>query len=226
MKSEGKKITVLVQIRISNWSKNGTENVCWDEWLVVVAKPWHAKTCYANLKRQGNSKRPESLILISFVKVFTFLMQQHFSWVNQTIFQVLEYSEDDYWGSRQCQWTGGGTFGQVERGFSTWDVYGELNDNLIISCSDAQHILERLWLSLGLAASWAHGKRTKWEFVLPFISEKYYENIIKVIQMVRQSPEDNLWRLNLGWVSAEELATAPRCQSFSNKCVILKHLNI
>ena len=48
-----------------------------------------------------------------------------------------------------------------ERGFSTWDVYGELNDNLIISCSDAQHILERLWLSLGLAASWAHGKRTK-----------------------------------------------------------------
>ena len=41
------------------------------------------------------------------------------------------------------------------------DVYGELNDNLIISCSDAQHILERLWLSLGLAASWAHGKRTR-----------------------------------------------------------------
>ena len=123
MKSEGKKITVLVQIRISNWSKNGTENVCWDEWLVVVAKPWHAKTCYANLKRLGNSKRPESLILISFVKVFTFLMQQHFSWVNQTIFQVLEYSEDDYWGSRQCQWTGGGTFGQVERGFSTSDVF-------------------------------------------------------------------------------------------------------
>ena len=52
------------------------------------------------------------------------------------------------------------------------------------------------------------------------------KNIIKVIQMVRQSPEDNLWRLNLGWVSAEELATAPRCQSFSNKCGILKHLNI
>ena len=55
----------------------------------------------------------------------------------------------------------GGNRGKVERGFSTWDVYGELNDNLIISCSDAQHILERLWLSLVLAASWAHGKRTK-----------------------------------------------------------------
>ena len=35
-------------------------------------------------------------------------------------------------------------------------------------------------------------------------------NLPQVIQMVRDSPGDNLWRLNLGWVRAEELDEAPR----------------
>ena len=30
--------------------------------------------------------------------------------------------------------------------------------------------------------------------------------------MVRDDPGDNLWRLNLGWVGAEELDEAPRYQ--------------
>ena len=39
--------------------------------------------------------------------------------------------------------------------------------------------------------------------------------------MVRENPGENLWRLNLGWVTAEELEQAPRyCPIFFHRLLM------
>ena len=101
------------------------------------------------------------------------------------------------------------------------DVYGELNDYFLLRCSTHPGEVVAVTGSSSILGSWEKDKVKICSSV--HISKNIMKNIIKVIQMVRQSQEDNLWRLNLGWVSAEELATAPRCQFFETN---VESLNI